>query len=263
VNSEAIILAIGILSALTGLQGIADVKKKKLIFKVLFFASIATALATNIFQYTFAVTNKAQGRKEVENATAIALQAFEGKDMATLNKIAPNSFLKGYRMFKDGNDEAAETFFQYCVDKDEFTAPSKYLLAFLKSHTNRVLNPDGNYDAALKLLEEVIESDPEYSPAFYLKGKLLANSNKPEEAFQALHEAVTTKNGYSPCRDINNAEEVEKFFSALIRADQARLTRLQRDCARIQNLAPTPTPTPTPMCLPTPTPTPAQRARGA
>ena len=136
--------------------------------------------------------------------------------MVTLNEIAPNSFLKGYRMFKDGNEEAAETFFQHCVDKDEFTAPQiSSLRAFLKSHTNSVLNPDRNYSAALKLLEEVIESDTQYSPAFYLKGKLLANSNKPEEAFQALHEAVTTKNGYSPCRDINNPEEVTRFFSAL------------------------------------------------
>lgn len=249
-NSEAIILAIGVLSALTGLQGVADMKKKKPIFKVLFFASIVTAIGMNLVQYSFAVTNKAEGRKEVENATAIALQAFESKDMTTLNRVAPNSFLKGYRMFKDGKEDEARTFFEHCIRRDEFTAPSKYLLAFLKSHTNRVLNPDGNYSAALKLLDEVILSDPEYSPASYLKGKLLANSQKPETAFEALEQAILTKNGYSPCRDINNPEEVTKFFSAL---DKARLTHLQTDCARIHALAaPTPTPTPAPTSPPTP-----------
>lgn len=244
-NSEAIILAIGILSALTGLQGVADVKKKKPVFKVLFFTSIATALAMNIFQYSFAVTNKAKGRKEVENATAIALQAFESKDMTTLNKIAPNSFLKGYRLFKDGKDNEARVFFNECVRKDEFTAPSKYLLAYLKSHTNRVLNADGNYSAALTLLEEVINSDPEYSPAYYLKAKLLGNSQQPEAAFEALEKAIFTKPyGYSTCRDINSAEEVKKFFSAL---DNVRLTNLQKDCALVQDLpAPAPTATPTP-----------------
>jgi tetratricopeptide (TPR) repeat protein len=251
-SSEFVILTIGIVSALTGLQGVADINKKKFVFKALFFVSIGTALVMNVVQYGFAVTNKAKGRKEVENKTAIALQAFESKDMTTLRKVAPNSFLVGYRLFKDGKDDEARAFFEQCVRKDEFTAPSKYLLAYLMSHTNRMLRPDGDYSEALRLLEEVIQSDPEYNPASYLKAKLLANSQRPDQAFAALEKAVYEPNGYSPCRDINTPEEVKKFFSAL---DPARLTTLQNNCRTVYNL-------PTAMPTPTPTPTPTPRTRG-
>jgi tetratricopeptide (TPR) repeat protein len=258
-TSEAVILAIGTLSALTGLQGVADLKTKKPVFKVLFFASIATAIAMNAFQYSYAVTNKAAGRKEVENSTAIALAAFERNDLTTLRAVAPNSFLVGYRLFKNGKDEEARTFFEQCVRKDEFTAPSKYLLAFLMSHTNRLPRSDVNYTEALKLLEEVTKSDPEYSPAYYLTAKLLANRKNTLGAFdahaaiEALEKAVYMKNGYTPCRDINNLEEVKKFFSEL---DPIRLTTLQNGCRLVHNLpTDTATPTPTPTSPPPSTPT--------
>ena len=116
-NPEIVILVIGVLSALAGLPNLSDLKKKRRLSKILFFTGILTALAMNIFQYSFAVSNKAQGRKEVENATAIALYAFENKDMVTLKAVAPDSFLVGYRLFKNGEIDHARAFFEQCIRK--------------------------------------------------------------------------------------------------------------------------------------------------
>ena len=120
--------------------------------------------------------------------------------------------------------------------EDQFIAPSNYLLAYIQTHENGILRTDIDYTPALLRLQRVIDDDPTYSPAYYLKAKLLANSRQTNAALDALEKAVfSPRYGYVPCSDINDGDEVKASFSSLV--TQERFMQLQRDCRQINHIA--------------------------
>lgn len=234
---EFVILCVSLVSVLTGVWVWPDVKAKGTLVRSVFVLGVVATIATNIVQYVFAVNNKARGRKEAENASAIALYAFEDKNPDLLKAIAPKSYLMGYRHFRHHEFDEALPYFNECIRRETFVAPSLYLLAYMETHNSDFsLRTDVDYAPALADLDLALKDFPDYAPALYLKALLLVNSRQIEPAFQALSQAVfIDRYGYIPAQDINDPGEVRTFFAPL--AGQDRFVRLQKECREFQGLS--------------------------
>src|SRR5574341_651029 len=100
-SPELIIFVFGILSTISGLQHLPDVKTKQKIFRILFAVGFSTQLLAHSFQFSYAMTNRVEAQKEVEAATAIALYAYTENNVPLLKATSKESYLVGYRIFKN------------------------------------------------------------------------------------------------------------------------------------------------------------------
>jgi tetratricopeptide (TPR) repeat protein len=230
---ELIVLVVGIVSALSVLQHVPEIKAKHALAKALYGVGILAAVTMHLLQYSFALGNNREGRRDVEASTAISMFPYTVGDIDTLRITSPEKYMIGYRFFVDKQWDSARSYLEQSIREDRYTAPSYYLLAYMVSHNpDRTLNKTKDWTEALRYLDKAIAYHYEYSPAHYLRAKLHANSNHIEEALAGLASAVNTKYGYIPCRDMNNDSEASMFFGTLLDNEEwhKKFNELRRAC---------------------------------
>jgi tetratricopeptide (TPR) repeat protein len=235
-SPELIILIFGVLGVLTSLEHLPNVKTEGLIFKSLFLVGLLTQLLAHSLQYTYAITNASEAAKDSEAATAVALYAFTADDVPLLQATSKDSYLVGYRLFKDGQLEKSIPFFRQAIFEQKFIASSNFLLAQITTHDkDGKLDTTKDWTPAYDYLQRAIDNNPEYAPAYYLLASLHANSNRIDAALQSLPKAVLPlKFGRVGCQNIN-APQIVALEWAPIRHN-TEFERIQNQCKHIHGL---------------------------
>ncbi|MDO8356622.1 MAG: hypothetical protein Q7U76_09560 [Nitrospirota bacterium] len=234
-SAELVVLVLGTLAAISGLSSTPDALKKHRIYKFFFFMGILAQVLSHFFQYTFAVNNRLDGQKEVERATAIALYAYTKNDLPLLKATSREDWLIGYRLFKNKELEEARLYFNKAIRAERSIAPSHYVLGYMSSHSaDGELDRSKNWKEAFGHLNDALTYDPNYTPAYYVRAKLNANTTpvKMQEVLNDLGKAVlAVKYGTVPCADINEDEEVDKAWKQV--KNTSEFVNLREECARI------------------------------
>lgn len=235
-SPELMVFMFGILSVCATLEHIPDVRPKGRLVLALFGLGFLTQLSTHYFQYHFAVTNRVEAAKESEASTAIALYAYTQNDTPLLRETSKDSYLVGYRLFKNGQWDESIPFFRQAIYEQRFVASSYFVQAHMASHDKEGrLDRTKDWTAAYQLLDKALASNNEYAPAYYELASLYANSARIEDALKILPKAVfPLKFGRVPCTNLNS----EKFLSgdwAPIRTN-TEFTRIQEQCKRVHGI---------------------------
>lgn len=228
---ELAVLVLGLLGAIANIQRFPDIQAKARWVRVFFLIGVATQLLTHCFQYSFAISNKLEGQKVVERSTALALFAYTRDNVPLLKATTADSYLIGYRLFKDGQAGAAVTYFNQAVREGRFVAPSHYLLAYISSHQRGHLT-QGDWTSSFEHLRRALAYDASYSPAYYLRAQLEAATNQIGPAIEDLSKAVMARgSGLSCCYFLNDKYLAENDWGNF-RYNHV-FTDLQRQCKEI------------------------------
>jgi tetratricopeptide (TPR) repeat protein len=233
---ELVIFIFGILSVLAALEHLPNLKYKGWLLRILFAVGIITQLSTHYFQFSFASKNKEDGAKETEAATAIALYAYTENDIQLLRDTSKDSYLVGYRLFKNGDAEGAEPFFRQALYENKFVASSYFILAHITTHDAcGRLDRSKDWASAFEFLEKSIANNQEYAPSHYLLAELYANTHRIESALKSLPNAVlTAKFGRVPCRNINAPWNIEHEWGPI--KDNPEFIKIQQQCKRFHGI---------------------------
>ena len=177
--------------------------------------------------------------KERERSIAMSLYAYTHNMTSLLEAISPDSFLVGYRLFSSGNLEGAKARLEQSYKSEKYVAPSRYLQAYMLTHDEQGelrLGKEEDWKRALEYLGESITYDSKYTPAFYLRAVIRANTNALDLAWADLEQAVMPERyGITNCYDINDSEETKKFFARVLEVpdSKSRLEQIQRKCLMV------------------------------
>ena len=193
---------------------------------------------------TTAVFMREKARKGEDALMAAALAAYTQNDIPMLETFFVNSsvgpYIVGYKLFKDKQFSDAIPYLLKSIDEQRFVASSYFLLGYIDSH-----NPDGSpmhnlsdkdLSEAEGLFGKAIAANPDYSPAYYFRASLYANSNRIPTALEELRKAVLPKTlfGRGVCQAVNKPENIQKDWKPLV--ENAAFRDIQEQCKRVHGL---------------------------
>jgi tetratricopeptide (TPR) repeat protein len=235
-SPELIVFIFGVLSVFAALEHIPDVRRKGFLFIALFAVGLLTQLSSHFFQFRYAVTNRTEAAKESEASTAIALYAYTQDDVPLLRATSRDSYLVGYRLFKNGKWDEAIPFFHQAIYEQRFVASSYFLLAHIATHDKEGrLDRTKDWTSGYELLDKATSSNDEYAPAYYELASLYANSARIEGALKILPKAVfPLKFGRVPCTNLNSEKYKSSEWAPI--SMNTEFIKIQEQCKRVHGI---------------------------
>ena len=176
---------------------------------------------------------------------AVALAAYTQNDIpmmeAFFENSAEGSYIVGYKLFKDKKFREAIPYLRKSIEEQRFVASSYFLLGYIASHNadGRQIHDlsDNELLEAEKLLGEAIAANPAYSPAYYFRASLYANSNRIAAALEELRKAVMQRTlyGRGVCQAVNKPENIQKDWKPLV--ENAAFRDIQEECKKVHGLS--------------------------
>ncbi len=225
------VMILGIVAALASLQSFPDVRQKKLLFQLIFYAGILTQIATQGLQYFNAV-----GRHKVlDREFAYALFAYTRDDPKLLREFAKETpYVTGYRLFKDVPPrlEEAKVYFNKSITKRQFVASSHYMLGTIE----RMQHPN-DFKRARKEFDEAIKADEEYAASYYGRAitELMGTErDERDAALKDLSMALIYEEGDLICLTINSETELKMYWERVTSDVELnkKLKELQAGCMK-------------------------------
>jgi tetratricopeptide (TPR) repeat protein len=235
-SPELIVFIFGILSVCAALEHIPDVRHKGSLFIALFAVGLLTQLSTHFFQYRLAVTNRTEAAKESEASTAIALYAYTLNDISLLRETSKDSYLVGYRLFKNGQWDEAIPFFRQAIYEQRFAASSYFVQAHMATHDKEGrLDPTKDWTSGFELLDKALSNNDEYAPAYYELASLYANSARIDGALKILPKAVfPLKFGRVPCTNLNSEKYLNSEWAPI--RTNTEFIKIKEQCKRVHGI---------------------------
>ena len=175
---------------------------------------------------------------------AAALAAYTQNDISNIETFFENtsvgSYIVGYKLFKDKYPRKAIPYLRKSIDKERFVASSYFLLGYIASHDteDRPIHnlSDKDLSKAEGFLGEAIAANPAYSPAYYFRASLYANSNRIAAALEELRKAVLQRSllGRGVCQAVNKPENIQKDWEPLV--GNATFRDIQEECKKVHGL---------------------------
>jgi len=235
-----LVLMVGVVTNLTGLLRISDVRGKKLWTQGLFYSGIVLPIVMQFVQFANVPTQKARERE-----AALALYAFAqytqnptqtsgSRDRYLLElaskrdpSIDPNFFL-GYALFRAKEYKDAERRFLSAQKEGRFLAPSEYLIATIeRMDAENSSRPD--YSKAAKDMRKAIDDDKDYMASYYGMAILDLKTNQYDNAWNDLEKSTT--NMAEACYAINDENEVKNLWEPLVDMNSDRFEKL-KECIK-------------------------------
>jgi hypothetical protein len=217
------------------IQSEEEAKSRRIRRRLLNMSAVLLVLLSAAATTAFLMREKA--RKEADAEIAVTLAAYTENDIAVLKGVLENSreesYIVGYRLFRDHQHQKAIPYFRKSIDEGRFVASSYFLLGYIASHDTEGHN---DLSQAEDLLGKAIAANSDYSPAYLVRASLYSNSNRTTAALEDIRTAVLqpTKFGRAACQYVNKPGIILKDWRPL--AENATLRDILQECKRAHNI---------------------------
>lgn len=234
-----LVLIVGVVTGMSGLLRLVDLRSKGFWVKGLFCGSIFLPMLMQVIQYSY-VTDQ----KKREREAAIALYAFgqytqnpsqtSGSRDERLLELASNGdpdidpdYFLGYASFRTQQYDLARRYFQAAIDKKRFRAQSEYLLGTMERKSQEA-SPHPDYSKALDYMDRAIHDDKDYMGSYYGRAILYERGGRFDDAMMDLEKSANTL--AEACYDLNDEKEVEVLWKALAAARPSQFNAIKTKC---------------------------------
>lgn len=99
----------------------------------------------------------------------------------------------GFLLYIEGNLSEAQTILEERADAHD----ADFYIYYLDALVLLRLHPTGLHEDALRLLDETLEKNPKFAPAYFEKARIWEDRNEPEQALANLQRAIQTDPRYA------------------------------------------------------------------